>query len=357
MPVRLTDVADLAGVSLSTASRALNDSDHPMNDQTRQAVLAAAKQLGYGPNIVARSLRTERTLTVGIVVENILSPFIPPIIRGIQDSIDEHGYVSIIMNVDWDAENELRAIKTLNNRQIDGIILVESCIRNSEEVAELKDKPHVFVHRLFDVPSPGSVVPDDHHGAKLAVNHLLKLGHRRIAFINGLENWAATIDRLKGYNDALADADLNADSTLIKDGDWNVQSGYRAVKELLSLAEPPTAVFAGNDLMALGAIYAAQELGMQVPRDLAVVGYDDRDFAGFVRPSITTVQMPCEEMGRKSAEILLSIVNGQMTQSEALFVPGQLIVRESCGVSKGPWEFEPERASLTRQKRTSVRIQ
>jgi LacI family transcriptional regulator len=354
MLVRLSDVAKLAGVSVSTVSRALNNSDHPIADETRDIILKAAEQLGYRPNMVARSLRTEQTLSVGIVVENILSPFIPPIIRGAQDYLDQYGYLSIIINADWDPEVELRAIETLNSRSIDGIIFVESCIRSGEEIAELQTKPHVFVHRLFDSLSPGSVVPDERYGAKLAVNHLLRMGHQRIAFINGLVNWDATANRLRGYQEALTVAGLAIDPALIKSGDWGVKSGYVTMGELIELPSPPSAVFAGNDLMALGAIYAAQEMGLRVPEDLAVVGYDDRDFAGYVRPSITTIQMPCEEMGRKSAELLLNFINGDDVRREAMPVPGQLIVRQSCGASGGPWEFEPEPASLTRRKRAPV---
>ena len=204
MPVSLIDVAEAADVSIATVSRVLAGSDHPVAEETRLRVLKAAEELGYQPNLVARSLRTDQTYTIGIIVENILSPFIPPIVRGIQDRLEMDDYFGIIINAGWDPEAEAEAIQTLRKRQIDGIIFVESWLRSSDEVSELADKPHMFVHRLFNSLSLNSVVPDEHYGARLATRHLAQLGHRRIAFINGPEGWNATINRLAGYQEELA---------------------------------------------------------------------------------------------------------------------------------------------------------
>jgi DNA-binding LacI/PurR family transcriptional regulator len=323
-----------------------------MTPQTRQAVLSAAEQLGYRPNLVARSLRTYETLTIGILVENMLSPFNPPIIQGIQEILDQHNYLSLTINAKWDPTIELEAIRTLAERQIDGIILVESYIRASEEIARLSDRPHVFVHRLFDSLTSRSVVPDDQLGGRLAVQHLVDLGHRRIGFVSGPGNWDASANRLRGYKDVLEAAGIPFDPELVRPGDWGGRSGYDAAKRLLSCDNPPTAIFAANDLMALGVIYAASDMGRRVPEDLAVVGYDDRDFAGYVRPGITTVQMPCVEMGRRSAHLLLDLINCENANPDAILVPGRLVVRQSCGAATDPWDFEPERASLTRRRQT-----
>jgi len=350
MPARLTDVARTAGVSVATASRALSGSDHPVAEETRRRVLRAAEELGYQPNMVARSLRTDRTLTVGIIVENILSPFIPPILRGIQDRLRLEGILSIIINSDWDRDAEAEAIRTLGSRQIDGIIFVESWHRSSETVAELVDRPHVFVHRLFNSLVPNSVVTDGRYGARLAVDHLANLGHRRIAFINGPEGWDVVRYRIAGYREGLATWEIPFDPALVDRGDWEVQSGYLAAQRLLEVRPAPTAVFAANDLMALGAIYAIQEAGLSVPGDVAVVGYDDRDFAGYIRPALTTVRMPCQEAGCASAELLLRLIEGKIEQAEPLWVRGELIVRESCGARGGRWEFEPERGSLLHRR-------
>jgi LacI family transcriptional regulator len=349
MPVSLMNVAEVAGVSIATASRILAGVDYPVTDKTRQMVLKAAKELGYRPNLIARSLRLEQTFTIGIIVENILSPFIPPIIRGIQERLKQNNYFSITLDSNWDPAIETEAIEHLNMRQIDGIIFVESYLRSSEEVSALINKPHLFVHRLFNSLGDNSIVPDDRHGARIAVKHLLELGHQRIAFINGPEDWDAATNRLAGYQEELAAWGIALDLALVKQGDWQVQSGYAATQQLLAVAERPTAVFAANDLMALGVTYATQEAGLKVPEDIAVVGYDDRDFAGFVRPALTTVQMPCEKMGHVAAESLLSLIRGEIKAVEPTLVRGDLVVRQSCGANSGEWKFEPERASLTRR--------
>jgi LacI family transcriptional regulator len=356
MPVSLMNVAEVAGVSIATASRILAGVDYPVTDKTRQMVLKAAKELGYRPNLIARSLRLEQTFTIGIIVENILSPFIPPIIRGIQERLKQNDYFSITLDSNWDPAIETEAIEHLDMRQIDGIIFVESYLRSSEEVSALIDKPHLFVHRLFNSLGDNSIVPDDRHGARIAVKHLLELGHQRIAFINGPEDWDAATNRLAGYQEELATWGIALDPALVKQGDWQVQSGYAATQQLIAVAERPTAVFAANDLMALGVTYATQEAGLKVPEDIAVVGYDDRDFAGFVRPALTTVQMPCEKMGHVAAESLLGLIRGEIKTVEPTLVRGDLVVRQSCGANSGEWKFEAERASLTRRhKQTKQR--
>jgi LacI family transcriptional regulator len=355
MPASLTDVAKAAGVSIATASRILAGVNYPVTERTRQKVLEAAGLLGYRPNLIARSLRLEQTLTVGIIAENILSPFIPPIIRGIQTALKRHDYLSIILDSNWDPVLETEAITRLGMRQIDGIIFIESFLRSSEEVIALFGKPHLFVLRLFNALQANSIMPDDHYGGRIAVRHLAELGHRRIATICGLEGWDAAANRLAGYRAELADWGIEYDPALVKPGDWQVQGGYVATKELLAGESRPTAIFAGNDLMALGVIYAAQEAGLSVPGDIAVVGYDDRDLAGYVRPGLTTVQMPCEKMGQVAAESLLRLIRGEASVIEPTLVQGELVVRQSSGAGTGAWTFEPERASLTRRHEGTTR--
>ena len=351
MPVSLVDVAKAAGVSNATVSRVLTNSDHPIAEETRRKVLVAAETLGYRPNLIARGLRTEQTFTIGVIVENILSPFIPPITRGIHDYLSQHNYSAIIINSDWDPIVETAALENLARRHIDGVIFVESYTRSSDEVTRLIPKPHIFVHRLFNALNPNSVAPDDLYGARLAVHHLACLGHRRIAFINGPEGWDATINRMAGYQQELAAWGIPFDPTLVGRGDWEVQSGFAITQQLLAHTPPPTAIFAANDLMALGVIYAVQDAGLQVPNDIAVVGYDDRDFAGFVRPAITTVTMPCEAMGRLSAEFLLRLIDQEVDVIEPTLVQGELVVRQSCGAATGEWQFEHEQGSIIRQQR------
>jgi DNA-binding LacI/PurR family transcriptional regulator len=176
------------------------------------------------------------------------------------------------------------------------------------------------------------VGPGDRFGAQLATQHLVDLGHRRIGYINGMEDWIEAQNRLSGYRDVLLKHDLPVDEALIRDGDWGVDSGYKAARELLALEGRPTSIFAANDIMALGAIYAIQEAGLKVPEDVAIVGYDDRDFAAWIRPALTTVRMPSYEMGQAAARLLLKQFAKEELE-DATQIPGKLIIRESCGTN------------------------
>jgi DNA-binding LacI/PurR family transcriptional regulator len=335
MTVTLTELAQKAGVSIATVSRALNNTNHPMNEATRERILQLANELGYRPNMVARGLKTERTYTIGLIVDNIVSPFTPLIIRGIQDHLKIHNYFSLIINADWDPDAETEAIHQLISRSIDGIIFVESHLRGTNLTLDLANKPYVFVHRLFSWTFGNSVLVDERYGARLAVEHLAKLGHRRIAFINGPRDWDAAVNRLIGYKEVLAQLGIPYDPALVEDGNWEVQSGYPAAKKFLALPQQPTAIFAANDLMALGAIYAIQEAGLRVPEDIAIVGYDDREITSISRPTITTVTLPCYEMGQTSAQLLLSQLENQIEIEAPIRVQGKLVIRESCGAVEG----------------------
>ncbi len=334
MPVTLHEIARAANCSVSTVSRALNDSEHPVNPATRERILSIASELGYRPNVTARGLKMDRTFTIGLIVYNIASPFTPVLIRGIQEYLKQNDYFSIIISTDWDPELESEAVHQLISRSIDGIIFVESWRDEPSITLDLADKPYVFVYRLFNGSYANSVLVDDQYGARLAVEHLVNLGHRRIAYINGPHDWDASKDRLAGYRDVLAEYRIPYDPALVEEGTWEVQSGYPAAKKFLALEDRPTAIFAANDLMALGAIYAVQDAGLSVPEDVAIVGYDDRDFACFTNPTITTVRSPSFEMGKLAAEMLLARLEDQVDIEEPVRVRGELIIRESCGAEQ-----------------------
>jgi len=335
MPVTLHELAKAAGCSVSTVSRALNNSAHSVNNVTRERILALANELGYHPNMAARGLKMDRTLTIGLVVYNIASPFTPVLVRGIQEYLRQRDYFSIIISTDWDSDLESEAVHQLLSRSIDGVIFVETWRDESNKTLDLANKPYVYVYRLFEGEYPNSVIVDDVHGARLAVEHLINLSHRRIAFINGPHGWAASKERLAGYQDVLTQYEIPQDISLIEEGTWEVQSGYHAAKKFLVMAERPTAIFAANDLMALGAIYAIQDAGLSVPRDIAVVGYDDREIASISNPTITTVCPPSYEMGQLAAQLILDRLENQVEIKDPIRVQSRLIVRESCGAEQG----------------------
>ncbi len=334
MPVTLEAIAKASGFSVATVSRALTNPNYPLSAATRQRIHQVAQSMGYKPNIAARSLRTDQTNTIGIIVDDLLSPFTPPIVRGIQDYLKQFDYLSLIVNTDWDPALEQDAIVTLVSRPVDGIIFVEYSHFAVNEMLQESNKPYVFVHRLFGLNIPNSVVPDDYYGAALAVRHLIGLGHRRIAYINGPEGWHNSQRRLAGYRAELAAHEIAIDPALIQPGDWEFEGGHAAACNLLAVDPMPTAIFAANDLMALGAVCALQDAGLNVPGDVAIVGYDNRDFARIVRPRITTVSMPVYEMGWTAAELLLKQIEHGRSDADEIKVRGRLYVRETCGADE-----------------------
>ncbi len=334
MTVKLEDIARESGYSIATVSRVLTNSAYPVRKAVREKVLKTAQDLGYYPNLIARSLRTDQTNTIGILVDDLLSPFTPPVVRGIQDVLKANNFVSLIVNSDWDMDQEKAGIESLLSRPVDGIIFVEYSHLTSSEVLAKTNKPCIFVHRLFGTPIKNSVVPDDEYGANLAVEHLIRLGHRSIAHISGPKSWHNSKGRLAGYKKTLKQHKFALREGWIQQGDWEVEGGYKAAQNLLQLIDHPTAIFAANDLMALGAIYAIQDAGLRVPHDLAIVGYDNRDFTGMVRPSISTIVMPVYEMGKIASEMLLQQIEDGTRDSEEVKVKGSLIIRDSCGSSE-----------------------
>jgi hypothetical protein len=336
LSITLEEIAKVAGVSVSTASRALHNTTYAMNETTRQRIIELAQDMGYSPNLAARGLRGKTTNVIGIVVENVSDPFSSQIVRGIIDQLKSTGYTSIIVNTDYDPLAEKQAVVTLVSNRTDGIIFVHASVHSDQSLLDIaNDQPFVSIARI-QPPGENTIGLDDYYGAQLAVNHLLKLGRRRIAFISGPEFWWSSRERLAGYLDALKTQNLSAPVEYIKQGDWEADSGRRAAEELLALPDRPDAIFAANDLMAQGAIYAIQDAGLNVPRDIAIVGHDDREFAQVVRPALSTVRLPTYEMGQAAAQMIRRRLESERPVPAQL-VRGELIVRDSCGgVGPGP---------------------
>lgn len=333
MPVTLVELAQAAGVSVSTVSRALSNGKYPLKKETRQKILELAQEMGYKPNLIARGLQSSHSHLVGVIVDRMQSPFAAATVEGIQDGLRHAGYSISIAYSNRDQAIATDAIHSFYSHQVDGIIILNSWLHTfNDPILALQDRPFVFVNRVFGNRIQNCVGPGDRQGARLATQHLVELGHRRIGYINGMEDWIEAQNRLSGYRDVLTEHGLAVDETLIRHGDWGVDSGYEAARELLALEERPTAIFAANDMMAMGTIYAIQKAGLDVPGDVAVVGYDDRDFAAWIRPALTTVRMPSYEMGQAAARLLLQQINKEELE-DATQITGQLIVRESCGAN------------------------
>jgi DNA-binding LacI/PurR family transcriptional regulator len=333
--VTIKDVATAAGVSIATVSRVLSKSDYPVNPQTRERIFKAAKDLGYSVNRAARSLRTDQSFMVGVLLDNFESPWAPIIIRGLQDVFHQAGYFSLVVNIPWGEHSQGKVVKDLLGHSVDGFVFVETWHHASDNREMLGDKPYMMVHRLNHEEDPYSVIPDEHYNTSTIIQHLLDLGHQRIGYIKGDSAYFSSGERLNEYQNALSSAGIPINENYIKQGNWEISSGYRAAKELLSLASPPSAIAAGNDLMALGAIQAIIDSGLSVPEDIAVVGNDNDEVSNIVTPTITTVSMPLFEMGQITAQRLLNQLNGKEKSPEETLVKGELIVRQSCGSALG----------------------
>jgi DNA-binding LacI/PurR family transcriptional regulator len=282
-----------------------------------------------------------------------VSPFAPLLVRGIQDCLVGQNYSCQIVNSDWNPEIERTAIQNLLDRPVDGIIFVEYSHRTADARLDQSGKPYVFVHRLFSSSIRNSIVPDDYLGARRAVAHLLRLGHKTIGYIDGPSGWHSARRRREGYCDELAANGLPVVPALMQPGDWEVEGGQAGALRLLRAHPLPTAIFAANDLMAIGAIYALQHMGLNVPGDVAVVGYDNREVARLLRPRLTTVAMPVYEMGFRAATLLLQQIDGGLQDFDEIRIPGTLYVRESCGAPPD-LQTKEEKLSITDVRRRLI---
>ena len=329
--VTIKEVAETAGVSIATVSRVLSNSTYPVSQDMRTLILKVAQDLGYSPNRAARSLRTDRSSLIGVVLDNFSSHWGQIIIRGLQDVFHNSGYFSLVVNIPWEIHSQSEVVQDLLGHSVDGFVFVETWHPISERKEFLNDKPYVTVHRLFHEPDPLSVIPDEIYNSRLVIDHLIKLGHRKIAYIAGPETYFSSGQRLTGYKKSLEKAGLLVEDDLIYRGTWLVPSGYECTQKIIKQENTPTAIVAANDQMAYGAILAVQEAGLHVPDDIAIAGYDNDEVAQVSNPTITTVQMPLFKMGQVAAENLLSQINGESFLSEEQLIKGELFIRQSCG--------------------------
>jgi len=330
--VTLKDVALQAGVHPGTASRALNvDTRELVNEETARRVLEAAAELGYRPNPIARGLKTSRSYTVGVLIPDLTNPLFPPIVRGIQDRLEEAAYTPLIANTDNDTDRERADFEAMRARHVDGLITATARRdRGLPPGLEDVEMPIVLVNRRLEDGGRPSVVADDRAGVALAVEHLASLGHRRIAHLAGPQELSTGHLRLDGFHQAMAAAGLEVDPDLVLIGSAFVESeGERLCNELLERAPDVTAIFAGNDLMAIGCYDVFVERGINCPGDVSVVGYNDMPFVGWFDPPLTTVHLPHYKIGACAADLLLAQLRDPDTEPQQVMVDPELVVRGS----------------------------
>ncbi len=326
----LRDVARIAGVHPGTVSRALNpDTEALVRAETVERVRQVATELGYRPNPLARGLKTNRSFTIGVIVPDIQNPLFPPIIRGLDDRLGEAGYTPLIANTDNDAERERVDFEAMRARQVDGIITATARVHHEllDEIA-LSGTPLVLVNRRVPDGSLPSATADDHAGARLAVEHLVELGHTRIAHLAGPEDVSTGLQRHEGFEEAMRNAGL--DPGLVRTGRaFTEPEGARLCEELLDADEPFTAIVAGNDLMALGCYDVFAARGISCPDEVSVVGFNDMPFAARFAPPLTTIAIPHYEIGVAAADLLLERIAGREDGTTEVVLPSHLIVRGS----------------------------
>jgi DNA-binding LacI/PurR family transcriptional regulator len=333
------EVAQRASVSVATVSRLLNGSGY-VGAKSRERIQAAVAELGYEPNMLARSLVTKQSGMLALLLTDIANPFSAQIARGVQDVAQAAGYVPIICNINDDARSEMETVRLLRRRRIDGIILTPSQGEWQREVTQglydlcERGLAMVCIGRHLVHPHADEVSTDTTHGAMAAVAHLTALGHRRIGFIGGPISRGVALGRLAGYRAGLAAAGIMEDAALIREGDLDEASGRSEALALLEGGEPPSAIFCVNDRMAFGALAVLGELGLHAPEDVSVVGFDDVPLAALVSPPLTTVRQPTHDLGRRAAEFLLARIAepGRPRRKEVL--PCMLVERYSSGPAR-----------------------
>lgn len=336
MASTLEEVAEIAGVSRSTVSRVINESPHVRAD-TREKVWRAIEASGYQPHAAARSLVTNRTRTISVLIPEAVNtlfsdPFFPLVLRGATDACNAHRYHLMLSLFTDSAERQDIYRRVLHSGLVDGVIVASSPL-DDPLIPDLQEDgvPFVSIGRYSD-ETIHYVDVDNVGGAQVATEHLIRLGHRRIATITGPLDAVAGQDRLKGYRQALGARRISVQDELIVEGDFTEGGGAAAARQLLSTS--PSAIFAASDMMAIGALRVIHDAGLQIPEDIALVGFDDIPAASVVEPALTTVRQSIKRLGSMAVEMLLSVLENERDDEAPIHrvvLPTELVVRDSCG--------------------------
>ena len=346
--ITINDIARLAGVSKATVSRVINQKPD-VDPETRSRILRIMEEQGFVPSITAAGLAGGRTRLIGVLIPSLTWPLMPQIMRGIGEIVEQSAYELIVYSISHEQDRSAVIDRILAAKLTEGLLAVYPG-QATNYLNELHDSGYPVV-MLDDQGAPSGSTPwvgaDNRIGAYTAVKHLLSLGHRRIGHIKGRAGYQCSEDRFQGYHDALAEAGIALDPDLVVQGDFLISGGAACAQRLFALSERPTAIFAASDDMASGVLGAAEEAGLRVPDDLALVGFDDTAPASFMRPSLTTVSQPFFEMGKRATMLLLDAVfalrqpvppSWHTAERENApvreFLPTRLVVRESCGAPR-----------------------
>jgi LacI family transcriptional regulator len=322
-------VADLAGVSTATVSHVINDT-RTVSAPLTARVLDAMEQLDYHPDIIARSLRRRETLTLGLLVPSVEIPFFARVAASVEAAASDAGYSVILCNTGWSLPREVDYLTNLLARRVDGLLCI-SLAMSAEHIAPVlrRRTPVVVFERSMPGVEVDAVEIDNFKGAYDATAHMLALGHRRIGCITGLPNSNLNDERIAGYRKALARRGIPFDPALVREGDYTAAAGVRESLDLLRLPEPPTGIFAFNDLMAMGTMRAMQERGLRIPNDVAVIGFDGLPFTEHCSPPLSTIEQPIAEMSAAAIAMLLDRIRGGSSPARVETFAARLVERAS----------------------------
>lgn len=325
------DVARESGVSVFTVSSVVNHKSH-VGEKLRKRVEAAIRKLNYRPNLIARSLANQRTHTIGMIVPDIANPFFPMVVRGAEDATQLHGYNLLLCNSDDSLAKEERSVELLLSKRVDGILLTKAAEDFRPSLTQMIKEvniPFVLVMRTYPKLTKDAVITDDYQGAYDAVSHLARSGRRRIGLIGGPRKVSNAMARWQGFHDALKAEGLPYEAELVVEGDYRIESGFRAGHAVLS--HRPDGIYVANHLMTVGLLKAAEEIGLRCPEDFGLVSFDDYPWLGVFRPRLTTVELPKHQLGVEAAALLIRRIEGDRSKAVVKKLQPELRIRESCG--------------------------
>jgi LacI family transcriptional regulator len=330
----ISDVARESGVSIFTVSAVVNNKAH-VGKVLRERVEEAIRKLNYRPNLIARSLSKQKTQTIGMIVPDIANPFFPMVVRGAEDAALKQGYNLLLCNSDDSLQKEEGAIELLLSKRVDGILLTKAAGDLSPSLRQMISEvniPFVLVMRTYPQLTKDAVISDDYQGAYDAVCHLARSGRRRIGLISGPLKISNAKERWRGFRDALEKEGLPYEPELVVEGDYRIESGFRAGHALLS--HRPDGIYVANHLMTIGLLKAVEEMGLMCPDDFGLVSFDDYPWLGVFRPRLTTVELPKHQLGSEAAELLIQRIGGNHGKPVLKKLQPELRIRESCGFAQ-----------------------
>lgn len=328
----IADVARRAGVSTVTVSRVINGASN-VTPRTREKVERAINELHYVPSVAARSLRSKRTQALALLVPDITNPFWTTVARGVEDAAQNGGYSLLLCNTDENAAKEQHYIEVMISQRVDGVIIAP-CHSDASWLKRLRDRsiPTVIIDRRVEGWQVDTVIGDSISGARAIIKYLISLGHQHIAVLSGPRHTSSAEDRVIGYRLALAETGIPFNKRMILRGEFKVSSGKAMTDQLLELSQTPTAIFATNNSIAMGAVEALNQHGLVIPQDMALVGFDDIPYFSYLFPFLTVVAQPVYDLGMQAAQLLLCRLRGQVDAPPSqIILSTSLVIRYSCG--------------------------